>query len=263
MATRSRMRMGSEDIAAQLKRQERYLRGNHMQHSPADFHNSYLCNEDFSGRDLSNVRFYGAELIRVNFSNANLTGASFEEAILNDVNFSGANLTGVYFAKARFMYVNLDNANMQDAMMRLVDFEHVKINKDTNLFIPLRCPSSGSFIGWKKALCDNEPTEYYDNRTQHYPLCIVKLLVPEDARRSSAFGEKCRCDKAIILGAYDYETGRPLDKSAVIRSAHSFDFAYHIGDTITIPDFDDNRWNECSSGFHFFIDEESAKDYWW
>lgn len=256
MATRSRMRMSSEDIAAQLKRQERYLRGNHMQHSPADFHNSYLYNEDFSGRDLSNVNFYGAELTRVDFSNANLTGASFEEAILNDVNFSGANLTGVYFAKARFMHVNLNNANMQNAVLRLVDFEHVIINKGTNLFIPLSCPSSGSFIGWKKALYGTPETEYY-------PLCIVKLLVPEDARRSSAFGKKCRCDKAIILGAYDYAAGRPLDESIVILSAYSSDFAYHIGDTITIPDFDDNRWNECSSGFHFFIDEESAKNYWW
>ena len=43
----------------------------------------------------------------------------------------------------------------------------------------LSCPTEGSFIGWKKA-------------SGH----IVKLRIPEDARRSSATGHKCRCDKA-------------------------------------------------------------------
>ena len=123
--------------------------------------------------------------------------------------------------------------------------------------MPLRCPSSGSFIGWKKARYEIPAL------MEFISVCIVKLLIPEDARRSSAFGEKCRCDKAIILGAYDCATGRPLKDNVVIRSLHLFDFAYHIGDTITIPNFDDNRWNECSYGFHFFIDEESAKNYWW
>lgn len=239
--------MSKEDIDKQLKRQERFL---------ADFSYVSLYNKNFSGMNLSRARFNGATFSRVNFSHAKLAGANFEGASFNEVDFSDADLTGANFDGAYFIYANLNNADMQDASLDAVRFEHIIINKSTKIFIPLSCPSSGSFIGWKKAQYETpESTEYY-------PLCIVKLLVPEDARRSSAFGKKCRCDKAIILGAYDCATGRPLDKSIVIRSTYSFDFAYHIGDTITIPDFDDNRWYECSYGFHFFIDEESAKNYW-
>ena len=266
MTTKTTRIMSKEDIAKQLKRHEKFLsaaaKGSYR-FLPADFNNAYLYNKDFSGSNLSRAHFYGARLRNVNFTIANLTGASFEGALLDNVDFSGADLTNVCFTRARFECVNLSDANMQNAAMKCIEFGSVTTNKNTNLSMSLRCPSSGSFIGWKKAFYDDEPTMYYDDRAQYYSFCIVKILVPEDAKRSSAFGEKCRCDKAIILGAYDYETGRPLDKSAVIRSARSFDFTYHIGDTITIPDFDDNRWVECSSGFHFFIDEESAKNYWW
>ena len=121
--------------------------------------------------------------------------------------------------------------------------------------MPLRCPSSGSFIGWKKAFYGDP------NLTDYYPICIVKVLIPEDARRFSAFSEKCRCDKAEILDAYDYDTGCPLKKNTVIRSIFNPSFEYRIGDTITIPDFDGNRWDECSSGFHFFVGEEFAKNF--
>ena len=257
MATKAVHIMSKEDIAEQLKRHEKFLMANaEMGVRSANFIDEYLLDEDFSAKDLSYARFQDATLQNVNFSNANLTGAHFDGAILDHVTFSGANLTGAYFTKAQFSFVNLLYANMQDTNMRLVDVDHIMINKDTNLFIPFRCPSSGSFVGWKKAYNSF-------NAGDPYKICIVKLLIPEDAKRSSAFSEKCRCDKAVILDTYDYETGHPLEKSATIRSIYlPFRFTYHIGDTITIPDFDDNRWKECSSGFHFFVDEESAKNYW-
>ena len=28
-----------------------------------------------------------------------------------------------------------------------------------------------------------------------------------------------------------------------------------------VSDFDENRWNECSTGIHFFINREMAKQY--
>lgn len=258
MATITVQTMTKEDIAEQLKRHKKFLSANDGRlHPPAVFNHASLYNRNFSGINLSRARFHCAAFRRVNFSHANLAGANFERAAFDDVNFSDADLTGANFDGAYFIYANLENADMRGVSLEGTRFEHVLINENTKIFIPLRCPSSGSFIGWKKAHYETpESTEYY-------PHCIVKILVPEDARRSSAFGEKCRCDKAVILGAYDCATGCPLEQSIVIRSVHSFDFAYHIGDTITIPDFDDHRWVECSYGFHFFIDEESAKNYRW
>lgn len=45
------------------------------------------------------------------------------------------------------------------------------------------------FIGWKKA-------RKTDNT---FTVTLVKLLIPEDAKRSSATSAKCRCNKAQVL----------------------------------------------------------------
>ena len=54
--------------------------------------------------------------------------------------------------------------------------------------IAMACPTDGSFIGWKKV--------------NGY---LIKLQIPEDAKRSSATTNKCRCDKALVLGIYDLD----------------------------------------------------------
>ena len=108
----------------------------------------------------------------------------------------------------------------------------------------MTCPSDGAFIGWKKA------------RTAS-GLAIVKLQILEDAKRSSATGRKCRCDKAEVLSVYDMD-GKEIDKAF---SDRNHDFIYTKG-AIVIPDsFDDDRWNECSHGIHFFITRKEAEEY--
>jgi hypothetical protein len=34
-----------------------------------------------------------------------------------------------------------------------------------------------------------------------------------------------------------------------------------VGETIEVKDFDDDRWNECSAGIHFFITRKEAVEY--
>ena len=208
-------------------------------------HNKFLTNGKGKAANFSNAFLYD-----INLSGTNLRGACFRGALLKNVKFIGTDLTAADFTGADFVSTDLSNAILCGAYLKGVTVDSIYINENTKISVPLYCPSSGSFIGWKKAL-------YHDVKTT----CIVRLLIPEDAKRSSAFDKKCRCDKAVILGAYDYVTGHPLEESTLIRSLFDPEFAYHIGDTITIPNFDDNRWEECSSGFHFFIDEESAKNF--
>ena len=207
--------------------------------------NKFLTNGKGKAANFSNAFLYD-----INLSGTNLRGACFRGALLKNVKFIGTDLTAADFTGADFVSTDLSNAILCGAYLKGVTVDSIYINENTKISVPLYCPSSGSFIGWKKAL-------YHDVKTT----CIVRLLIPEDAKRSSAFDKKCRCDKAVILGAYDYVTGHPLEESTLIRSLFDPEFAYHIGDTITIPNFDDNRWEECSSGFHFFIDEESAKNF--
>jgi hypothetical protein len=47
-----------------------------------------------------------------------------------------------------------------------------------------------------------------------------------------------------------------------VTSKHNPAFAYPaIGETITPDGFDDDRWNECSNGVHFFITRYEAENY--
>ena len=106
----------------------------------------------------------------------------------------------------------------------------------------LSCPTEGSFIGWKKA-------------SGH----IVKLRIPEDARRSSATGHKCRCDKAYVMEIQNMDGTKATEDT--VRSDHDKNFVYTVGATVEVPDFDDNRWSECAPGIHFFIDRRAAVEY--
>ena len=106
----------------------------------------------------------------------------------------------------------------------------------------MACPTDGSFIGWKKA------SGY-----------IVKLQIPEDARRSSAGCEKCRCDKAYVVEIQNID-GSNADIETIC-SDHDENFVYAVGATVEVSDFDDDRWNECAPGIHFFIDRRAALEY--
>ena len=106
----------------------------------------------------------------------------------------------------------------------------------------MACPTDGSFIGWKKA------SGY-----------VVKLQIPEDARRSSAGGEKCRCDKAYVAEIQNAD-GTKADIEA-IHSNHDNNFVYTVGATVEVPNFADSRWNECAPGIQLFIDRREAVEY--
>ena len=147
-------------------------------------------------------------------------GANLYEANLRGANLRGANLRGADLRGA-----NLYEANLYEA-------------KGTYM----ACPTDGSFIGWKKA------SGY-----------IVKLQIPEDARRSSAGGEKCRCDKAYVVEIQNAD-GTKADIET-IHSNHDANFVYTVGATVEVSDFDGDRWNECAPGIHFFIDRRAAVEY--
>ena len=109
-------------------------------------------------------------------------------------------------------------------------------------FVPMACPDTGSFIAWKKA-----------SRR------IIKLLIPEDAKRSSATSRKCRANKAIVLSIENID-GSPSEELEV-KSNYDPNFTYRVGETVEVKDFDEDRFNECAPGIHFFINREDAVFY--
>ena len=183
--------------------------------------------------NLSRANLSRANLRDADLRNANLDGANFRDADLRDADLSYANLGGANFRDADLRNANLDGANLRDADLR--DAKNIP-------YIPLECPSEGSFIGWKKI-----------NKI------LIKLEIPEDARRSSATTKKCRCDKAKVLGFYDLNSTE-LNIDKIINN--SYNTCEYIKSEMVYPDsFDEDRWNECSHGIHFFINKQDAINY--
>ena len=123
-------------------------------------------------------------------------------------------------------------------------FACTNINYDVlDAFIPMACPNEGSFIGYKK--CRDER--------------IVQLEVPEDAKRSSAYGKKCRCDRAKVLGIWTLDG----EETEYAVSIFDSDFVYYRGKAVEVQNFNRNRFNECAVGIHFFMTRKEAEDYVW
>lgn len=102
---------------------------------------------------------------------------------------------------------NLRGANLRGAYLRGADLSRAK-----NVpFVPTVCPDVGGFIAWKKVQSG----------------LIVKLEIPEDARRSSATGRKCRADKARVL-AIENPDGSTADVTEA-ASCHDHEFIYRVG----------------------------------
>ena len=221
----------------------------------ADLCGAYLYGADLCGANLRGANLRDADLYGADLRGANLYGADLCDAYLCDAYLCGANLYGADLCGANLYDANLRGANLRDANLRGADLCDANLRdanlRDANLRganlrgakgCYLSCPTEGSFIGWKKA-------------SGH----IVKLRIPEDARRSSATGHKCRCDKAYVMEIQNMDGTKATEDT--VRSDHDKNFVYTVGATVEVPDFDDNRWSECAPGIHFFIDRRAAVEY--
>lgn len=84
------------------------------------------------------------------------------------------------------------------ADLRYADLRNAK-------YIPMACPDTGSFIGWKK--------------------------------------------------------DGTVSKRDMTYSQHNHNFYYEVGKTVNVDNFDEDRFNECAPGIHFFINRQEAVDY--
>jgi hypothetical protein len=216
----------------------------------ADLRGANLCDADLRGADLCDANLRGANLRDADLRDANLCGVNLCDANLRSADLRGANLRDADLRCANLRCANLCGANLYGADLRGANLRGANLYgadlRGANLRDAkgcyLSCPTEGSFIGWKKA-------------SGH----IVKLRIPEDARRSSATGHKCRCDKAYVMEIQNMDGTKATEDT--VRSDHDKNFVYTVGATVEVPDFDDNRWSECAPGIHFFIDRRAAVEY--
>jgi len=156
--------------------------------------------------------------------NADLQGADLQGADLWNADLQGANLQGA----------NLQGANLRGADLRCADLQGAM---DIDLCIAqTRILPEGDIIGYKKCMND----------------VIVKLKIPANAKRSHAFGRKCRAEFAEVLEIFGAETA---------VSAYNRRTIYKVGEIVRPDKWSDDWRNECDSGIHFFITKIEAENY--
>lgn len=218
----------------------------------------------------------GWSYMRANLSNVNLTHYDLSSAVLEDADLSGANLTGANLLYADLLAANLQGANLTAAGLCRANLSLANLSEanlscvnisnacllDANLigaknipFIPLVCPDHGAFVGFKKA-------RFVFDAGDHLILqnnAIVKLEIPADAKRSSGTTRKCRCNKAKVI---DIQNLDGTDSGRIeAHSIYDMNFIYRVGEMVSVDDFDEDRWNDCSTGIHFFINRQEAVEY--
>jgi uncharacterized protein YjbI with pentapeptide repeats len=216
---------------------------------------------DLSFADLTRANLFGANLTDANLrladlTNANLTRANLRLADLTNANLSKADLRCANLRYANLINANLSKANLRDANLRyaiLTDanlskadlsnakVEGMKCNEQTVSFA-LVCPEVGSFVGFKKV----------DDK-------IVTLEVPATAKRSSATTRKCRAEFAKVLSVESIDGQEKFD--SVENTNYNHSTMYKVGELVYPDSWDDNRWNECSHGIHFFMTRQEAVNY--
>ena len=212
-----------------------------------DAHKFWLFGIDGRKADLRGADLRGADLMRANLRDANIIGADLREANLmgadlRDADLRGADLRGADLRRANLRVANLSGSDLMDSDLMGADLSNADLS-GADINYPISCPEKGSFIGFKK--CRDS--------------LIVELKITDDSLRCSATGRKCRCSKAKVISITNLN-GAPADVN-VAHSIKNYDFIYKVGEIVEAKDFDTNRWNECSTGIHFFIDRNSAVNY--
>ena len=127
---------------------------------------------------------------------------------------------------------NLSGANLSRADLSGADLYGAK-NADL-VIARTRILPEGDLIGWKK--CRDA--------------VLIKLRIPEAAKRSHAFGRKCRAEYADVLEVIGGDKGISL---------HDGKTEYVAGRRVTPDGFDEKWQDECSAGIHFYITRAEAE----
>ena len=197
------------EAVEQACRDRAYLSGANL--FGADLSGADLSRADLSGADLSRANLSGTDLYRANLSGANLSGANLSGTDLSMADLSGADLSGA----------DLSGASLKDARGAELSIARTRILPE------------GELYGWKKCAGG----------------VIVKLRIPEKARRSNAWGRKCRAEYAIPVEVIGAEFGVSLYDGRT---------RYVVGEKVECDVWKEDWTKECAGGIHFYLTREEA-----
>ena len=205
-----------------------------------------LSDADLSGWDLSWVDFSLTSFHHVSFDHADMHSCAVENALFDDCSFRGTNFRQANLKGAAMRYDDLSGADISGANLFSAVLEHATldgiISDENTKFFRLYCPEKGAFLGYKKC---------FNNR-------LVQLLIPADAKRTSATMNSCRCSKAKVLSIKSFDYKEEYDEAWSLVDEN---FVYRKGHWVEVPDFNEDRWMDSTTGIHFWMTREEAKAY--
>jgi hypothetical protein len=184
---------------------------------------------DLSGADLGGADLRGAYLRGADLRGADLSGAYLSGADLSGAYLSGADLGGADLGGADLRGAYLSRADLSGAYLRGAEGADYAIART-------RILADGDLIGWKMCMDG----------------VVVKLRIPESAKRSHAFGRKCRAEYVDVLEVIGAEVG---------IAQHDGKTEYRVGQRVTPDRWEEDWTQECASGIHFFITRLEAENY--
>lgn len=203
-------------------------------------------NLDLGGKDLRNVDFRVSMFIDVVFDGANLSSSSIENARLDGcslrgVNFQNAYMKGACMRGCDMTGCDIRGADLFSAVLERAALEGVVSDENTKWF-RMHCPETGPILGYKKCVNDR----------------LVQLLIPADAKRTSATMPSCRCSKAKVLTIKSFDDTQEFEEAWSLVDEN---FVYRKGQWVEVKDFNEDRWFDSTTGIHFWMTKADAIGY--
>lgn len=196
----------------------------------ACFIDTVLVSANFEGANLKNTDFSCANAWGANFNETNCKDALFLSANLTEASFEGADLDGASFAQA-----NLTEASLQDANIITAEF-------DNTVGIYPVCPTKGVFTAWTIG------DDFKGND------CLVEVVIPVWAQRSSGTTRKCRAEALYIESIKRLKDNyNPFGVSLRFR-----DYILTKNEVVRDNDYEVDRFKVSSTDLYFYITKEEA-----
>ena len=203
-------------------------------------------NLDLKGRDLHNIDFRVCMFIDVVFDGADLSCSSIENARLDGCSLRGVNFQNAYMKGACMRWCDMTGcdirgADLFSAVLERAALEGVISDESTKWF-RMHCPETGPILGYKKCVNDR----------------LVQLLIPADAKRTSATMPSCRCNKAKVLTIKSFDDAQEFEEAWSLVDEN---FVYRKGQWVEVKDFNEDRWFDSTTGIHFWMTKADAIGY--
>lgn len=201
---------------------------------------------DLSGMNLHNMdftlsSFQNVNLERVNFENCSVENALFDGNSLHGANFQNANMKTAAFRGCDMRECNFKGANLYGAVLEHAKLDDIQSDEATQWF-RMHCPETGPILGYKKCVNDR----------------VVQLLIPADAKRTSATRSSCRCSKAKVLSIKNFDETEEFEEAWSLVDEN---FVYRKGRWVEVKDFNEDRWMDSTTGIHFWMNRNEALGY--